>query len=121
MRSLWADPACAKLAGGELAAPGRVAEQSLGALPLPRDRPEAGAAAGAAPGSARVHDPPPSGTAAAQVGACAAGLQEDLELVQEAGGGRVAITVGSALDIFGGNLAFDAVLKWHRGLQQADT
>ncbi len=41
--------------------------------------------------------------------------------MQEAGGGRVAITVGSALDIFGGDLAFDAVLKWHRGLQQADT
>lgn len=47
--------------------------------------------------------------------------QEDLQLVQEAGAGRVGITVGSALDIFGGGLAFDAVLKWHRRLEQADT
>ena len=47
--------------------------------------------------------------------------QEDLQLVQEAGAGRVGITVGSALDIFGGGLAFEAVLKWHRRLQQADT
>lgn len=42
-----------------------------------------------------------------------------MELVQDAGGGRVGITVGSALDIFGGGLAFDAVLKWHRRLQAA--
>ena len=45
--------------------------------------------------------------------------QEDMEVVQDAGGGRVGITVGSALDIFGGGLAFDAVLKWHRRLQAA--
>ena len=48
-----------------------------------------------------------------------AALQEDMELVKDAGGGRVGITVGSALDIFGGGLAFDAVLKWHRRLQAA--
>ena len=40
-------------------------------------------------------------------------LQEDLTLVETAGSGRVDVTVGSALDIFGGRLAFDDVLKWH--------
>ena len=42
-----------------------------------------------------------------------------MELVQDAGNGRVGTTVGSALDIFGGDLAFEAVLKWHRRLQAA--
>ena len=41
-------------------------------------------------------------------------LQEDLALVETAGAGCVDVTVGSALDIFGGRLAFDDVLKWHR-------
>ncbi|KAK9842259.1 hypothetical protein WJX81_003287 [Elliptochloris bilobata] len=41
---------------------------------------------------------------------------EDMELVHEAGGGRVGITVGSALDIFGGDLAYNAILDWHRRL-----
>ena len=40
---------------------------------------------------------------------------EDLELVKSAGGGRVDVTVGSALDIFGGTLRFDDVVAWHRG------
>ena len=40
--------------------------------------------------------------------------QDDLERVRQAGGGRVDITVGSALDIFGGALAYDDVVAWHR-------
>lgn len=43
---------------------------------------------------------------------------EDLELVREAGQDRVDCTVGSALDIFGGDLSYDAVLAWHRALNQ---
>ena len=36
----------------------------------------------------------------------------------EAGGGRVDITVGSALDIFGGRLPYADVLAWHRAQQR---
>ena len=39
---------------------------------------------------------------------------EDLERVRVAGGGRVDITVGSALDIFGGKLPYRDVVAWHR-------
>lgn len=38
----------------------------------------------------------------------------DLERVAEAGKGRVDVTVGSALDIFGGELPFDEVVAWSR-------
>ena len=38
----------------------------------------------------------------------------DIELVQRVGKGRVDVTVGSALDIFGGALPFEEVVKWHR-------
>lgn len=41
----------------------------------------------------------------------------DLEKVHEAGRGRVDVTVGSALDIFGGNLPYRDVVNWHK--QQA--
>lgn len=37
----------------------------------------------------------------------------DLEKIKAAGLGRVDVTVGSALDIFGGNLAYKDVLAWH--------
>lgn len=37
---------------------------------------------------------------------------EDLERVFQLGSGKVDLTIGSALDIFGGQLAFDDVLKW---------
>jgi phosphoribosylformimino-5-aminoimidazole carboxamide ribotide isomerase len=37
----------------------------------------------------------------------------DLELVSRLGRGRVDCTVGSALDIFGGPLSYDAVVAWH--------
>jgi phosphoribosylformimino-5-aminoimidazole carboxamide ribotide isomerase len=44
---------------------------------------------------------------------------EDLEKVRVAGGGRVDITVGSALDIFGGKLKYTDVVAWHRAQQMA--
>jgi len=37
----------------------------------------------------------------------------DLELVKRLGRGNVDLTVGSALDIFGGDLPYDTVVKWH--------
>jgi len=45
--------------------------------------------------------------------------QDDLERVRKAGGGRVDITVGSALDIFGGQLPYADVVAWHRQQQEA--
>lgn len=38
---------------------------------------------------------------------------EDMNLVRDAGEGRVDVTVGSALDIFGGKLPFEDVVRWH--------
>lgn len=46
---------------------------------------------------------------------------EDLELVRSAGAGRVDVTVGSALDIFGGSMRFDDVVAWHRDSACIDT
>jgi len=40
--------------------------------------------------------------------------QADLDTVAAASGGRVDVTVGSALDIFGGDLAFEEVVAWSR-------
>lgn len=37
----------------------------------------------------------------------------DLEKIKVAGMERVNVTVGSALDIFGGNLAYKDVVAWH--------
>jgi phosphoribosylformimino-5-aminoimidazole carboxamide ribotide isomerase len=37
----------------------------------------------------------------------------DLERIKVAGLGRVDVTVGSALDIFGGKLAYKDVVAWH--------
>ena len=39
---------------------------------------------------------------------------EDLELVKRLGKGKVDITVGSALDIFGGDLSYSRVVEWSR-------
>ena len=38
----------------------------------------------------------------------------DCERIRALGGGRVSLTVGSALDIFGGALAYDDVVAWGR-------
>lgn len=38
----------------------------------------------------------------------------DLDRLAEVGGGRVDVTVGSALDIFGGSLPYGDVVAWHR-------
>ncbi|KAH1039780.1 hypothetical protein J1N35_041523 [Gossypium stocksii] len=40
-------------------------------------------------------------------------VMDDLETIKAAGKGRVDATVGSALDIFGGNLAYSDVVAWH--------
>ncbi|MDQ8199269.1 phosphoribosylformimino-5-aminoimidazole carboxamide ribotide isomerase [Pelagicoccus enzymogenes] len=39
---------------------------------------------------------------------------EDLDKVESLGGGKVDLTIGSALDIFGGQVAYEDVLAWHR-------
>lgn len=39
---------------------------------------------------------------------------EDCELVRRIGAGKVDITIGSALDIFGGGLPYKDVVDWHR-------
>ena len=38
----------------------------------------------------------------------------DLERVRALGAGRVDLTIGSALDVFGGDLCFDDVMRWQR-------
>jgi phosphoribosylformimino-5-aminoimidazole carboxamide ribotide isomerase len=38
----------------------------------------------------------------------------DLDLVQQLGQNRIDLTIGSALDIFGGNVAFADVLEWQK-------
>lgn len=40
-------------------------------------------------------------------------VMNDLERIKAAGNGRVDVTVGSALDIFGGNLPYKYVVAWH--------
>jgi len=42
---------------------------------------------------------------------------EDLERIRRLGNGKVDATIGSALDIFGGPLAYASVIDWHRSLQ----
>ncbi|XP_010516834.1 PREDICTED: 1-(5-phosphoribosyl)-5-[(5-phosphoribosylamino)methylideneamino] imidazole-4-carboxamide isomerase, chloroplastic isoform X2 [Camelina sativa] len=40
-------------------------------------------------------------------------VMDDIERIKKAGKGRVDVTVGSALDIFGGNLPYKDVVAWH--------
>jgi phosphoribosylformimino-5-aminoimidazole carboxamide ribotide isomerase len=39
---------------------------------------------------------------------------DDLETVRVKGRDRIDATVGSALDIFGGSLSYEEVVRWHR-------
>ncbi len=50
----------------------------------------------------------------------AGGVQnmEDVELVQKLGKNRVDLTIGSALDCFGGTMSYDAVVAWHKSQNQ---
>lgn len=41
---------------------------------------------------------------------------EDLRLIKELGNGRINVTIGSALDLFGGSMKFDEVLEYIRGI-----
>eukprot|EP00873_Tetraselmis_striata_P005259 jgi/Tetstr1/425523/TSEL_001534.t1 len=43
---------------------------------------------------------------------------EDLEVVKDVGCGNVDITIGSALDIFGGDLPYSQVVEWHEAQKQ---
>ncbi|KAK4754311.1 hypothetical protein SAY87_002415 [Trapa incisa] len=45
-------------------------------------------------------------------------VMNDLERIKLTGMGRVDATVGSALDIFGGNLPYKDVVEWHLSQQQ---
>ena len=38
----------------------------------------------------------------------------DLDRVKELGKGKVDLTIGSALDCFGGSIPYDEVIEWHR-------
>ena len=40
-------------------------------------------------------------------------VMEDIEVLREAGKDRLDVTVGSALDIFGGSIPFDMLVKLH--------
>ena len=42
--------------------------------------------------------------------------QDDLEIINRVGQGRVDVTIGSALDLFGGPIKYEEVVFWH--LQQ---
>ena len=46
----------------------------------------------------------------------AGGITElaELDLIDDIGRGRVDATIGSALDIFGGNISYREVVEWHR-------
>jgi len=37
-----------------------------------------------------------------------------MDHIESLGLGRVDATIGSALDVFGGELSYEAVVKWHR-------
>jgi phosphoribosylformimino-5-aminoimidazole carboxamide ribotide isomerase len=42
----------------------------------------------------------------------------DLDRVRSLGNGRVDLTIGSALDIFGGDLAYTSVVQWQRKVEE---
>jgi phosphoribosylformimino-5-aminoimidazole carboxamide ribotide isomerase len=44
----------------------------------------------------------------------------DLELIRNTGGGAVDVTIGSALDLFGGNLPYREVVEWFAAAHEGD-
>jgi len=46
---------------------------------------------------------------------------DDLDRIEEVGHGRVDLTIGTALDIFGGTIKFNDVILWNRKHQGAET
>ena len=45
-------------------------------------------------------------------------LLDDFEAVNQLGAGRVDLTIGSALDIFGGDVTYQSVVARHRELNK---
>ncbi|TYZ68569.1 hypothetical protein PybrP1_006096 [[Pythium] brassicae (nom. inval.)] len=45
---------------------------------------------------------------------------DDLEFVKRIGKGKVDLSIGSALDIFGGDIRYEDVVAWHNGQQQRE-
>lgn len=45
----------------------------------------------------------------------------DLDIVKKIGNNKVNVSVGSALDIFGGNLKYEEVVAWHRQNNKSKT
>ena len=44
---------------------------------------------------------------------------KDLQLVEESSGGRVDVTVGSALDLFGGSgITYEQLTAWNAGARE---
>jgi len=43
----------------------------------------------------------------------------DLERVNELGGGRVDLTIGTALDCFGGDVQYNDVVGWHKKINES--
>ena len=44
---------------------------------------------------------------------------DDMETVRRLGGGRVDLTIGSALDMFGGDLKWDDIIAWQKAQDEA--
>ena len=49
-----------------------------------------------------------------------AGALSDLDRVKKFGKGRVDLTIGSALDIFGGHIAYRDVVEWHHSNESSE-
>lgn len=43
---------------------------------------------------------------------------DDLEKIKMAGRGKIDVTIGSALDLFGGSLEYKKIVEWHRREQK---
>ncbi len=45
-------------------------------------------------------------------------LLSDMDLIHQLGKGRVNATIGSSLDIFGGNIPYSEVVEWHKRMME---